>query len=184
MHLTTGVTAGVVIFIMSFTGAALALQPQILAWVERAERTVDVPAGQPRLSPTTLMERVRAQRPTATVTALTIDRDASQAATVTLVPPATLFVNPYTADITGVVQQTGARKFFRTMTDWHRWLAREGDERVAARWVTGISNAAFFGLAVTGVFLWWPRVWTAASVKAVTWFRREARGRARDFNWA
>jgi uncharacterized iron-regulated membrane protein len=183
LHLATGVTAGVVIFIMSFTGTALALQPQILAWIERGERVIHVPAGAVRLSPAVLLERVRAQRPGATVTALTIEREPSLAATVTFVPASTVFVNPYTGDITGVVQQTGARRFFRTMTDWHRWLAREGDERVAARWVTGIANAAFLGLAVTGLVLWWPRVWTAASVRAVTFFRRGVSGRARDFNW-
>lgn len=183
VHLTTAVTAGVVIFIMSSTGAALALQPQILAWVERSERIVAVPADGARLSPAALLERVRAQRPDSAVAALTIDRDPSHAATVTLAPTATVFVNPYTGDITGVVQQTGVRKFFRSMTDWHRWLAREGDERVSARWVTGISNTAFLGLAISGVLLWWPRVWTAASVKAVTVFRRGVSGRARDFNW-
>lgn len=101
----------------------------------------------------------------------------------TLAPTSTVFVNPYTGDSTGVVQQTGARKFFRTMTDWHRWLAREGDERVAGRWITGIANAAFLGLALTSLVLWWPRVRTAASVRAVTLFRRGVSGRARDFNW-
>ena len=183
LHLATGLSAGVVILIMSFTGAALALQPQILAWVERGERAVDVPAAGSRLTPAALVARVREQRPNATVSALTIDRDPSRAATVTLAPAATLFVNPYNGDITGVVQQAGAREFFRTMTDWHRWLAREGDQRAGARWITGVSNAAFLGLALTGMFLWWPRVWSAASVKAVMLFRRGVSGRARDFNW-
>jgi uncharacterized iron-regulated membrane protein len=31
LHLACGVSTGVIIFVMSFTGAALALQPQILA---------------------------------------------------------------------------------------------------------------------------------------------------------
>ena len=34
-HLAAGVTCGVIVFIMSITGAALALQPQILLWAER-----------------------------------------------------------------------------------------------------------------------------------------------------
>ena len=183
LHLATGLTAGVVVFIMSFTGAALALQPQILAWVERNERTVQVPPGTSRLAPADLIARINEQRPDATVTGLTIDREPSHAATVTVAPAGTIFVNPYSGAITGVVRQAGARKFFRTMTDWHRWLAREGDQRAGARWITGVSNAAFLGLAITGLFLWWPRMWSAAAVKAVTLFRRGVSGRARDFNW-
>jgi uncharacterized iron-regulated membrane protein len=183
IHLTCGVTAGIVIFVMSFTGTVLALQPQILAWVERDQRIVEVPAGTTRLGAEALIARVREQRPDASVTALTIDRDPTHAASVTLAPAATVFVNPYTGAVTGAVQATGARWFFRSMTDWHRWLARDGDQRAAGRWITGVSNAAFLGLAITGVFLWWPRVWTAASVRAVAWFRGGLAGRARDFNW-
>jgi uncharacterized iron-regulated membrane protein len=182
-HLASGLTAGVVIFVMSLTGAALALQPQILAFLERDQRTVSVPPGAARLSAEAIISRVQEQKPDAKVSALTIERDPALAASAALAPAATVFVNPYTGELTGVVQQTGARKFFRTMTDWHRWLAREGDQRAAARWITGVSNAAFLALAMTGVFLWWPRVWSAASVKAVTLFRRGVSGRARDFNW-
>jgi uncharacterized iron-regulated membrane protein len=36
---------------------------------------------------------------------------------------------------------------------------------------------------VLGVYLWWPRRFTAEAVKAVTLFRSGLTGRARDFNW-
>ena len=39
-HLTAGVLASVVIFVMSFTGVVLALKPQIQEWVERDVRQV------------------------------------------------------------------------------------------------------------------------------------------------
>jgi len=38
-------------------------------------------------------------------------------------------------------------------------------------------------LAVTGVFLWWPRKWLPQHLKATLWFKRTTTGRARDFNW-
>ena len=69
------------------------------------------------------------------------------------------------------------------MTNWHRYLAVEGEGRTTARAITGACNAAFLVLAVTGIFLWWPRDWTMRKVAAVLWFRRGLRGKARDFNW-
>ena len=171
IHLACGVSTGVIILVMSFTGAALALQPQILAFVERDQRDVSVPAGRARLSVETLMTRVKEQKPEATVTGFILERAPERAATVTFAPAVTAYVDPYTGSLTGVVQQQGARKFFRTMTDWHRWLGQQGPSRDGARWITGISNAAFLGLAVTGLFLWWPRVWTWAVVSSVAIFR-------------
>jgi uncharacterized iron-regulated membrane protein len=69
------------------------------------------------------------------------------------------------------------------LTDWHRWLAVNGEDRARARAVTGAANLAFLGLAISGVYLWWPRQWTFTRLKSVTVFDTRLRGRARDFNW-
>jgi uncharacterized iron-regulated membrane protein len=76
-----------------------------------------------------------------------------------------------------------AQTFFRFVEDWHRWLGVPGDGRATARAVTGACNLAFFVLAVTGPYLWWPRSWTWANVRTIVCFRRAGTGRARDFNW-
>ena len=93
-----------------------------------------------------------------------------------------MFVNPYTGEILGN-GSVRARGFYRSVTNWHRWLAVEGEHRTTARAITGACNAAFLVLAVTGAYLWWPRQWTAKHVSAVTLFRSGLRGKARDFNW-
>ena len=49
-HLTAGLTAGLVIFVMSITGVVLALKPQILNLIERDVRFV-APQDTPRLGP-------------------------------------------------------------------------------------------------------------------------------------
>ena len=49
--------------------------------------------------------------------------------------------------------------------------------------MTGASNLAFFFLAVSGPYLWWPRNWSWPSVRGVVWFRAARSARARDFNW-
>jgi uncharacterized iron-regulated membrane protein len=51
------------------------------------------------------------------------------------------------------------------------------------RAVTGACNLAFLGLALSGVYLWWPHAWTAQHTRAILAFRRTSTGRARDFNW-
>ncbi len=38
-------------------------------------------------------------------------------------------------------------------------------------------------LVLSGVFLWWPRNWTRAALRNVTFFRRGLTGKPRDFNW-
>ncbi len=49
--------------------------------------------------------------------------------------------------------------------------------------MTGASNLLFLGLAVTGLFLWWPRKWSRNHVKAGPVFDGRAQGKSRDFNW-
>jgi uncharacterized iron-regulated membrane protein len=94
----------------------------------------------------------------------------------------TLYVNPYTGAIQGE-GSTRARAFFRKMTDWHRWLGMPGEGRDTARSVTGVCNAAFLVLAISGIYIWWPKKWTRQNLKGVTTFNLRLDGRARDWNW-
>jgi uncharacterized iron-regulated membrane protein len=181
MHLTAGVTAGVVIFIMSATGALLALQPQILNVLERDVRYVE-PAGGDRLGAQAIVERASAARDGARPTAVTLDSDPRASALVAFAPSGNIYVNPYTGTILGE-GSAAARAFFRTLTDWHRWLGRTGENRATTKAITGAANLAFLGLAMSGLYLWWPRQWTLARLRAVTVIDARLAGKARDFNW-
>ena len=68
------------------------------------------------------------------------------------------------------------------VTDWHRWLAADGDNRPTGRAITGACNLAFLFIVVSGFYLWWPKQWTWTQFRSVLWFRR-LQGKARDFNW-
>jgi uncharacterized iron-regulated membrane protein len=116
------VGAGLVILIMSVTGALLAFESQIIEALERDVR--HVPPSEP---------------------AKRIDASAIVTAAATAKP---------NAQPTGLI--------------WHRWLGSEGQSRSTARAITGASNLAFLGLAVSGLFLWLPR--SRARVKAVVVF--------------
>ena len=69
------------------------------------------------------------------------------------------------------------------MLHWHRWLGTEGETRATARSITGAYNLAFLWLAVTGVYLWWPRSWRWRALKPSLLFNARLRGKARDWNW-
>ncbi len=73
--------------------------------------------------------------------------------------------------------------FFRSVTDWHRWLGRSGDGRAAGRAVTGAANLAFLCLVLSGAYIWLPRMWTWRVLRGLMWFRSSASAKAREFNW-
>ena len=181
LHLTTGVTAGLVILVMSATGALLAFKPQILNRIERDVRVVERP-GSTRLRPSQILDAARAVRPDAPPASLALDRDPSVSAAVSFGRDRTLYVNPYTGAVLGE-GSSSAQQFFRSVEDWHRWLGASVDNRVTARAVTGAANVLFLGLAMSGLFLWWPHAWLPQHVKAILVFKRTSIGRARDFNW-
>ena len=182
-HLTAGLVAGIVILIMSVTGTLLTFQQSVLKTVERSQRYVEPPEpGASRLDIDVLLERVRAAVPDAEPTTVTLDSDPRVSASVALGQRGTAFVNPYTGEVLGT-GSARARAFYRSVTSWHRYLSVEGEHRATARAITGACNAAFLVLAITGLYLWWPRHWTWPIVSAVTLFRSGIRGKARDFNW-
>jgi len=167
---------------MSGTGATLAMKPQILNVIERDVRFV-TPQDTPRVGASTMLAAAKAARPEAAPVTIAIDRDPSAAAAVGFGPNApAMYVDPYTGRVLGEGSMT-AQTFFRTIENWHRWLGVEASLRPVTRWLTDASNLVFLGLALSGLFLWWPHAWTPQHTRAILFFRRGVGGRARDFNW-
>jgi uncharacterized iron-regulated membrane protein len=181
-HLIAGVTAGIVIFLMSVTGVLLAYEKQILAWADRQSVAGRLSSAGTRLSPESLIARVQAAEPEAAVTAVTLRSGAGEAASVVLAPNRTVLVDPSTGAILGEGSRR-TRTFFRTVTDLHRWLALGGSSRPTGKAITGWSNLLFLFIVCSGIYLWFPRKWGWARVRPVTLFERGLRGKARDFNW-
>jgi uncharacterized iron-regulated membrane protein len=182
LHLAAGVTAGVIILIMSATSALLALKPQILNVVEKDVRFVTPPVAGSRLGIDALLASVQRAHPLVRPATLTLQADPGASAAVALGRDGILYVDPYSGAVLGEGSKR-AQLFFRTMEDWHRWLGVSAESRPAARSITGAANVAFFLLAATGPYLWWPRNWSWTNVRGVVWFRSARNSRARDFNW-
>jgi uncharacterized iron-regulated membrane protein len=181
-HLPVGVLAGVVILIMCVTGVLLAYEKQITSWADtRGYRSAPPSAETRHLPVETLVGKAREARG-ANPSAITLKSDPAAPAEIAFGRETTLFVNPYSGQVLREGSQS-VRSFFRTVTDWHRWLGAKGDNRNLARAITGACNLGFLFLVVSGFYLWWPRSWNLKALRSVTWFRRGLPGRARDFNW-
>lgn len=183
LHLVAGVVAGVVIGVMSFTGAALAFEKEIIAWVESDLRHVARPPADTKPLPLDdLLAKVKEAQPEVRYASLTVFADPTLAVLFSAGRTNSAYVNRYT----GGVSPSGSpqvRRFLLAMNDWHRWLGRDGDGRAVGKAITGACNAAFLVLAVTGLYLWWPRKWTAAALRAVAVPAVRLSGKARDWNW-
>jgi uncharacterized iron-regulated membrane protein len=182
IHLCVGVTAGVIVFIMSVTGVLLMYEKQITAWADRRGESAALAApGATRLPAETLIARVREAQPGVAVATMTMKADPNEPVAIGA-GREVVYVNPYTGQLLGG-GSAGTRAFFQNVTAWHRWLAVQGDGRATARAATGAANLGFLFLVLSGLYLWLPRRWSRPAVKAIAMFNARARGKARDFNW-
>jgi uncharacterized iron-regulated membrane protein len=159
-HLIAGVLAGSIIFLMSVTGVILTYERQLIAWSDSGFRSTPAP-GTARLSPESLLTKVRQDHPGLEVSAVTFAADPAAAVSITA-GRQTLYADAYTGIVVGESTQ-GIRRFMSATRAWHRWISVEGEGRPIARALTGWSNAIF--------------------LFNVTLFTGKLRGKARDFNW-
>jgi uncharacterized iron-regulated membrane protein len=181
-HLPVGVIAGIVILIMCVTGVLLAYEKQITSWADTRGYRSAPPSAETRHLPVETLVAKASEARGASPSAVTLKSDPAAPAEIAFGREATLFVNPYSGQVLGEGSQR-VRSFFRTVTDWHRWLGAKGDNRNVARAITGACNLGFLFLVVSGFYLWWPRSWNLKALRSITWFRRGLPDRARDFNW-
>ena len=185
-HLAAGSLAGAVIFTMCVTGVLLAFQPQVLRIVEDDVRRVPgtarprqaaepIPAG-------TLLRLAAEASPGSAPTAVTVSSDPSESAAVAFGRERTLFLDRSTGAVLGSAA-SGWRAFFGGVQDLHRWLAFSEKSRPAGKAITGAANVLFLLLALSGLYIWWPRLRGIRRVSNVGLFQRGLSGKARDFNW-
>lgn len=182
LHLAAGLIGGIAIGIMCFTGAALAFEKQLVAWSERDARRVEVPANTARLPLAELTQRIRTAHPDAKATAIFVSADPRDAVTFQLGRDSALYADPYTGDVR-TPASTRVHDILHTLEEWHRWLALSGAHRPIGKAINGAVNLAFCFLALSGLYLWWPRSLSWRGVKAVAFLNWRHTGKTRDFNW-
>ena len=182
IHLAAGVTAGLVILTMSVTGVLLAFERQIVGWAERDLRATTAEVTGRPLPVSTILAAAVAASPEAKPSNVIVRSDPRAPVTVSFGRERTVFVNRYSGTVLGEGAK-GVRGFFRVNQDVHRWLALKGETRDVGKKITGIANAIFLFIVLSGLYIWIPKRKTRAAFGNLAFFRRGLRGRARDFNW-
>jgi uncharacterized iron-regulated membrane protein len=181
-HLACGVTAGLVILMMSFTGVLLTYERQILAWVERSDYVS--PAEQTdRHTLEQLHFIARTEHGDFTPAAIVVTNDPGAPVTFSAGRSGGFSLNPYTGEEMEV-GSPGLENFFSITTGIHRWFNLSGDSRNTARAITGASNLMFLFIIFSGLYLWFPKLWRWSMFRIRLAFRNSAgNSKARDFNW-
>lgn len=183
LHLTTGVIAGAIIFVLSLTGMLLGYERQIVAAFD-SRGTVAVPAGGVRLGLDEMLAKANIEQ--RSVSMITVRAAPEQAV---LVRPAAaravpIALDPYSGASLPLPVGGPVRTFMAKIRQWHLVLGTpEGPWRPVAHAVSGVAVSALLVLVPMGLWLWWPAQWTRASVGRLLWFHPGLAGKARDFNW-
>lgn len=190
-HWLVGITAGVILAIVGATGAILAFETPIQNWLNRDVRNVAQP-GPSALPLDALTETIREQAPGKRIASLQVSADPTATVRIVFAPDAnanassrgpargeTRYANPYTGElIAGEVNRGQA--FFRTTRSIHRWLLIDQlDKQAVGRHIVGAATLLCVGLALSGLYLRWPR----SIGKWRVWLTFNPKLKGRSFLW-
>lgn len=181
-HLTAGVVTGAIILLMSVTGVMLTYEKQMLRWADTRQLSGINATLSTRLGADSLIVLATAAKRGNAPTSFVMRADPTTPAQVSFGQAGVVYLHPATGAVLGTGSDA-ARAFFRSVTNWHRWLAGEGPNRDRGRAITGASNLAFLLLVLTGMVLWIPKTITWIRIRSVLWFRTGLSAKAREFNW-
>jgi len=180
LHWIFGITVGIVLAIVGATGALLSFEQQIVASLAREDRQVEA-NGRAPLAPAELIARVAGDEPQKHITGLNIVREPAETVRVTFAPREQRYVDPYTGALLPAASG-GAEAFFRNVRQLHRWLMLgELGDRDIGRQIVGASTLVLIFMALTGLYLRWPRGPAARRLK--TWLVPDFRLKGRAFLW-
>jgi sulfite reductase (NADPH) flavoprotein alpha-component len=157
IHWFIGITAGSLLLVIGLSGALLSFRAEITDLIDPALRRLPHAADARPLAPAELLERLQAAQPGRRVAALTLFAEAGRPARVNFAPPAgerageTRLADPYTA---ALLPEPRAEAFFEFVESLHRWLLLPRD---TGKPVTGTLAVALLVLALSGLYLRWPR---------------------------
>jgi uncharacterized iron-regulated membrane protein len=183
IHLALGLSAALPILVLCITGALLAYQLQIVAWLDhRGIESHPSATGSPALTVEQLIAITRKNRGV-NPESVTIFRDPARPVEIEIKAiPGPVYLDAYSGSVIGGPSRK-ARQFFQKIAAWHVFLGVTGSHRSQFRAVVRAVNAAALLSLILGICLWLPRRWTWPHLRAVALPRWGVPGRARDFNW-
>ncbi|MBH8558526.1 PepSY-associated TM helix domain-containing protein [Hymenobacter negativus] len=156
LHLWLGLGSGLVVLIVSLTGAIFTFQDEIRDLTE-PWRKVEMPATAPLLLPSRLQAAALEQHPgvkaaTTWVTYYGPGRSATVYFTDPAGVPTQVYLNPCSGRV--LYEQDLRRHFFSIVQAIHMTLLLP---EAVAKWVVGGSVIIFMVMLGTGLVLWWPK---------------------------
>ncbi|WP_075559053.1 PepSY-associated TM helix domain-containing protein [Parabacteroides timonensis] len=158
IHLWLSIPFGIIIAIVCLTGAILVFETEILEVCYPSRYFVKEVKGEP-LTPAALLSSARQQLPDSIqINGIRVSQDPKRTWQVVLPgKKAAAFINPYTAEITGIDDGQG---FFMQMMRLHRWLLdsykRDGSFSLGKA-VVGYATLVMAIILISGVVIWYPR---------------------------
>ena len=181
LHLACGVSAGIVVLMMSVTGVVLTYERQVQVWEDSSYYSA-AQSGQEMMSADELIAASRELQGFEPSTLL-ISSDPTAPAMLRQGRSQTQYLNPYTGQAYPA-HSDSLSAFFATVRGWHRWFNMTGDNRSSARVVTGAANLMFLFLVLSGIYLWLPKIFAWATLRSRILFNRQnSNTQARDCNW-
>jgi uncharacterized iron-regulated membrane protein len=178
-HLSSAITAGLFILVMSFTGVLLTYERQMLD--RAAQRNHIAAAGDAQFLDADQLAQFARQIAPAGRPSLVFDADPTAPITVSRGREASVLLNPVDGS---VIQDAvaGQREFFRVVTNWHRRLA--GDNTSTRAKLIDYGNLLFLFIIASGIYIWLPHVWRWRNLRGLMFFQtRYVNAKVRDFNW-
>jgi uncharacterized iron-regulated membrane protein len=155
VHLWLGLASGLVVFIVSLTGAIFTFQDEIRDLTEpwrKVEAQATAPLLPSRLQDAALAKHPDVKKATTWVTYFGPERAATVFFTDSAQMPIMVSLNPYTGQ---VLQEQNLRyHFFSIVQAIHMTLLLP---EAVAKWVVGGSVIIFIIMLGTGLVLWWPK---------------------------
>ncbi len=180
-HLGAGLVASLFIAVMSVTGILIAFEAELLAYLDRAVRHVEQPAGQAPQTIDVLLTQVRTVHAGFEAGSLSVPSAPDEAYRLSTRGGKALYIDPYTGQATPP-PSAGAHHVLHVMEEIHTSLALEGDAEPIGKFILGSANLAFVFLCVSGLVLWFPRKWTRRALRPLLTLIETRSPRARDFN--
>jgi uncharacterized iron-regulated membrane protein len=180
LHLSAGLTAGLVILLQAVTGIVLALEHPLL---DRSEDYALSVSTQKELSPEELATHaVAVHHEGLPLSGLSRQAGSAQPYVFAFGRERSLFLDPWSGKVLGEGSPR-LRAFFAWVTTLHRCLALPDTARDSGKAITGAASLVFLFMVLSGLCLWWPRRWSCQHLKRIVFFQSRYHGPARRWNW-
>lgn len=149
VHLILGLLSGLVVFIVSITGATYAFEEEFRNIIYKDVLFVENQTTRKPIAE--LIKNAKEEYPKPGIKNIKIKNDPNSSVEIILKNKQSILVNPYTGKVLGTFNKE--TDFFGVVLKIHRSLYLDD----AGKIITGTSATIFIFMLISGIILWWPK---------------------------